>query len=178
MISFLVIVIVLAVLSIYVGFVMNNDVVTQVVVKNSEGSKTALIVYHPGITSFSKDVAYSFAEGLVENDWRVELTTPSVESPSDLSGYNLLVVASNTYAFTPDAPTMRYLERVGDLNLTQTVLLTLGAGSAQESKQSLENMVQERNGTIIDSLLLYSMAPNEDDKSATEIAYQSAQQIT
>ena len=178
LITLLTIVVVSAVLLIYVGFVINNDVVTQLVIRNPEGAKTALVLYHPGLTSFSKDVAYAFADGLVENDWRVEVATPSFEAPTDVSKYSLLVVISNTYAFTPDAPTTRHLERIGNLNGIQSVLLTLGAGSAEESKQSLENMIQDRNGTIIESLLLYSMAPNEGDKSATEIAEQTAQQIT
>jgi hypothetical protein len=58
------------------------------------------------------------------------------------------------------------------------VLITLGAGSAEGSKQALENMVKASNGTITESLLLYNIAPNEGDKSATEIARQIAQQIT
>jgi hypothetical protein len=178
LITLLTIVVVSAILLIYVGFVINNDVVTQLEIRNPEGAKTALVLYHPGLTSFSKDVSYAFADGLVENDWRVEVATPSLEAPTDVSKYSLLVVVSNTYAFTPDAPTTRHLERIGNLNGIQSVLLTLGAGSAQDSKQSLENMIQDRNGTIIESLLLYSMAPNEGDKSATAIAKETAQQIT
>jgi hypothetical protein len=178
LITLLVMVVILAVLLAYVAYAINNDVVTQLVIRNPEGVKTALVLYHPGLTSFSKDVAFAFADGLVENDWRVEVTTPSIEAPTDLSKYSLLVVVSNTYAFTPDAPTTRQLERIGNLSGIQSVLITLGAGSAQESKQSLENMIQARNGTIIESLLLYSMAPSEGDKSATEIAEETAQQIT
>ena len=178
LITLLAIVVILAVLLAYVGFVISNDVFTQLVIRNPEGVKTALVLYHPGLTSFSKDVAFAFSDGLVKNDWRVEVATPSIEAPTDVSKYSLLVVVSNTYAFTPDAPTTRHIERIGNLNGIQVVLLTLGAGSAQESKQSLENMIQARNGTIIKSLLLYSMAPNEGDKSATEIAEETAQQIT
>ena len=178
LITLLTIVVISAILLIYIGFVINNDVVTQLVIRNPEGAKTALVLYHPGLTSFSKDVAYAFADGLVENDWRVEIATPSLEAPTNVSKYSLLVVVSNTYAFTPDAPTTRHLERIGSLNGIQSVLLTLGAGSAEESKQSLENMIQDRNGTIIESLLLYSLAPNEEDKSATEIAKETARQIT
>ena len=153
---------------------MNNDVISELVIKNPEGSKTALLLYHPGLSSFSHDVSHSFAEGLASKNWRVEITTPSIEAPTDLSKYDLLVVSSNTYAFTPDSPTIRQLERIGNLNGIQTVLLTLGAGSALESKQSLEIMVEAQNGTIIGSILVYSMAPNEGDKSPTELAKQTA----
>jgi hypothetical protein len=162
----------------YASVGMNNDVITDLVVKNPQGTKTALVLYHPGLSSFSHDIAYAFADGLVSSGWRVEIATPSIEAPTDLSKYSLLVVSSNTYASDPDKPTIRQLERIGELNEIQTVLITLGLGSAQGSKQSLENIIQAHNGTIVQSLLLYSMAPNEGGKSATEIATQAAQQIT
>lgn len=158
----------------YASFVMNNDVVSELAIKNPQGSKTALILYHPGLSSFSHDVSYAFTDGLIQNNWRVEITTPSREAPIDISKYDLLVVASNTYGFSPDTPTTRHLERIGDLNEIQVVLLTLGAGSALESQQSLENMVQTQSGIIIRSILVYSMAPNEGDKSPTELARETA----
>lgn len=178
LITLLTLLIIAASLLVYASIGMDNDVITELTIKNTKGAKAALILYHPGLTSFSHDMAYAYADGLVSNNWRVEITTSSTQAPTELSKYDLLVVLSNTYAFTPDKPTTRQLERMGSLNGIQTVLITLGAGSAQESKQSLENMVRASNGDIIQSFLLYSMAPNEGDKSATEIAYQSAQQIT
>ena len=162
----------------YVSFAMNNDVVTQLVIKNPTGNKTALVLYHPGLSSFSHDVSYAFADGLVSNGWRVEIATSSIEAPTNLSKYSLLVISSNTYAFTPDSPTTRQLERIGNLNGIQTVLLTLGAGSAQESQKALETTIQTSNGTILQSLILYSMAPNQGDRTATEIAQQTAREIT
>jgi hypothetical protein len=162
----------------YVSFAMNNDVVTQLVIKNATGSKTALVLYHPGLSSFSHDVSYAFADGLVSNGWRVEIATSSIEAPTNISKYSLLVISSNTYAFTPDSPTTRQLERIGNLNRIQTVLLTLGAGSAQESQKALETTIQTLNGTILQSIVLYSMAPNQGDRSATEIAQQTAIEIT
>ena len=177
-ITFFTLLIIAAALLVYASIGMNNDVITELTIENSQGAKSALILYHPGLTSFSHDVAYAYTDGLVSNNWRVEITTSSTQAPTNLSKYGLLVVLSNTYAFTPDKPTTRQIERMGNLDEIQTVLITLGAGSAQESKQSLESMVIASNGNIIQSLLLYNMAPNEGDKSATEIAYQSAQQIT
>jgi hypothetical protein len=162
----------------YASFAMNNDVVTQLVIKNPTGNKTALVLYHPGLSSFSHDVSYAFADGLVSNGWRVEIATSSIEAPTNLSKYSLLVISSNTYAFTPDSPTTRQLERIGNLNRIQTVLLTLGAGSAQESQKALETTIQTSNGTILQSLILYSMAPNQGDRTATEIAQQTAREIT
>ena len=156
---------------------MNNDVITELVIKNPDGAKTALIVYHPGLSSFSHDVSYAFAEGLTTNNWLVEVTTPSTEAPTDLSKYDLIVISSNTYGFNPDTPTTHHLERIGDLKGIETVLITLGAGSAEESQKIFENLVDSHNGTIIESLLLYSLAPNENNKKATEIAEQIASEI-
>lgn len=156
---------------------MNNDVITQLIIKNPEGNKTALVLYHPGLSSFSRDVSYAFAEGLVSNNWRVEIATPSIEAPTDLSNYDLLVVSSNTYGFNPDTPTSRHIERIGDLKGIETVLITLGAGTAENSQQIFKNLVESHNGTIIESLLLYSMAPNEGGNSATEVAEQTAKEI-
>ena len=178
LITFLALLIITISLLAYASIGMNNDVITEITIKNPQGTKSALILYHSGLSSFSHDIAYAYAGGLVSNNWRVEITTSSSQAPTNLSKYDLLVILSNTYAFTPDKPTIRQIERLGDLNGSQTVLITLGAGSAQESKQSLESMIIASNGDIIQSLLLYSMAPNEGNKSAKEIAYQSAQQLT
>ena len=170
-------IIVSTLLLIYASLGMNNDVITQLLIKNPEGSKTALVIYHPGLSSFSHDVSYAFADGLVSTAWRVELATPSIEAPINLSEYSLLVVVSNTYGFNPDTPTTRHLERIGDLEGIETVVITLGAGSAEQSQKALENLVEDSNGVIIESLILYSMAPNEGDFRATEIADQAAKAI-
>ena len=176
LIVFITIIILSASLLTYASFGMSNDVITQLIIKNSEGSKTALILYHPGLSSFSHDVSYAFADGLVSNGWRGELATPSIEAPIDLAKYSLLVIASNTYGFNPDTPTIRHLERIGNLDGIETVVITLGAGSAEQSQEALENLVENSNGTIIESLILYSMAPNEGDKSATELAEKTARE--
>ena len=160
-----------------ISYLINTDKVTQIGLINPNGEKNAIIFYHPGLSSFAHDVSYAFADGLTLNDWRVEIATPSIEAPTDLSKYDLLVIASNTYGFNPDTPTIRHLERVGNLKGKQTVVITLGAGSAEQSQQVFEDLIKTQNGTIIASMLLYSMAPNEEGNSATEIANQVAQQI-
>jgi hypothetical protein len=160
-----------------ISYLINTDKLTQIEIINPNGEKNAVIFYHPGLSSFAHDVSYTFADGLTLNNWRVEIATPSIEAPTDLSKYDLIVITSNTYGFNPDTPTIRHLERIGDLKGKQTVLITLGAGSAEQSQQVFEDLVKTKNGTIIGTLLLYSMAPNEEGNSATEIAIQVAQQI-
>ena len=85
LISILAFVIVVAGVSGFIFFKINNDYVSEIEVLNAEGS--ALIIYHPGLSSFMQDVAYAFADGLVENGWRVEITTASSQAPTDMSDY-------------------------------------------------------------------------------------------
>jgi len=90
--TFLALLIIAVSLLAYASVAMNNDVITELKIENSQGTKTALILYHPGLTSFSHDIAYAYADGLVSNNWRVEITTSSTQAPTDPSNYDLLVV--------------------------------------------------------------------------------------
>ena len=60
-------------------------------------------------------ITRAFSEGLVSNGWRVDVTTASKEAPTDLTGYDLLVLSAPTYDWVPAKPIQRYLERLGDL---------------------------------------------------------------
>jgi flavorubredoxin len=180
LISVIVIVVVLASLLAYVIYAINTDIATELVVKNPDGSKTALVLYHPGLSSFAHDVSYAFADGLASNGWRVEIATPSTQASTDTSKYNLLVLVASTYGGQPDSPTMRHLERMGDLHGINTVIVALagGVGGAESTTKALQEAVSSANGTIIKLLALYNQAPNEGNKSATELAEQAGSEIT
>lgn len=133
------------------GFIMlkiNSDYVSGIDVLNTDGSKTALIIYHPGLSSFMKDTAYAFADGLVEDGWRVEITTASSEAPTDLSDYSLLVLGSPVYAGSPSPTIKRHVERIGELQGIDIVLLVTSAGSDGGTEASMQQTVEEYNGTI------------------------------
>ena len=175
LIAVLTIVIVLASLLAYMIFAIGNDVVTDVMVKNAEGSETALMLYHPGLSSFAHDVAYAFADGLVSGGWRVEIATPSSEAPTDASDYGLLVLCFSTYGGKPDSPTTRHLERMGDLGGVNVVLVGLAGGDAQGSTAIMRDAVEYANGVIILEKAWFNMAPNEGDKAATVLAEETGQ---
>ncbi len=173
----LAVVIVFASVSAYVFFAIGNDVVSEVVVKNEEASETALVLYHPGLSSFAHDVAYAFADGLVSSGWRVEIATPSSEAPTDASEYGLLVLCFSTYAGSPDSPTVRHLERMGDLGGVDVVLVGLAAGDAESSMATMREAVVDANGEIILEKAWFTQAPNEGDKAATVLAEETGQGI-
>ena len=77
---------------------LNRDVISGIEVINAGGSKTALVVYQPGLSGFPHDISYAFANGL-RISW-VEgrrLPLAGLQAPSDLSNYSLLVLGFPIY---------------------------------------------------------------------------------
>lgn len=161
----------------FIFFKINNDYVSGIKVLNADGSETALVIYHPGLSSFMEDVTYSFADGLVANGWKVEVTTASSQAPTDLSGYSLLVLGSPVYAGAPSPTIKRHVERIGDLQGIDTVLLVTSGGSEGDAEASMQQTVQEHNGTIETVLSLFTSVPNEGDGDPSDIAEQVGREI-
>lgn len=185
--SLVIVLIVLAVTCILSYLWLNKDIVSQVEVRNPSGDVgTALIVYHPGKSDFSEKVTSGFAEGLVSNGWRVEVTTASTQTPTGLSDYDLLVLGGPTYYFAPNRSIRRYLSRLGDLRGLHTVTIITAMGSGERSTSIMEKQVREANGDLVNALLLYTMRPNDDDNYvdgkqnqalAVKMAIQAAKEI-
>ncbi len=144
--------------------------VTYTKTLNSSGQKIALVIYHPGLTSFTKDVASAYADGLVSNGWQVELTTASKEAPCNLSKYQLLVLCWPIYDFNP-APTLtNYLYRVGDLNGVNTTIVTVGGGlDPLNASVAMNKIVQDAHGQVIQSLTLF-----RSNRNMTELTQQAS----
>jgi hypothetical protein len=143
------------------GLVVNAEVISEIEVLNPNGSAgTTLLVYHPGRSGFQKMLIEGFSEGLVSNGWRVEITTASREAPTDLSGYDLLVLSAPTYDWVPARPIQRYLERLGDLGGQPTVVVISAAGTTTLSLPKMESLVREANGDLVTSHALWTLVPN------------------
>jgi hypothetical protein len=160
---------------------LNQEVASEVAVRNPEGkSGTALVVYHPGRRGFGEKVRAAFVEGLISNGWRVEVTTASAQAPADVSEYDLLILAGPTYGFTPSRPLLRYLARLGDLAGKSVVTINTAMGAGERSNAILQRAVGEANGKLLKSLLLYTIRPNEDlygINDAEEIASKAAREV-
>ena len=143
---------------------LNQEVVGKVEVQNPEGDAgTALVVYHPGRGSFHPRVISGFVKGLAAKGWRVEVATASPQAPADLSGYDLLVLGSPTYWFTPSLAIRRYLRWLGNLGGRPTVTIITGLGAGGRSTAAIERQVREANGQLVKALLLYRMRPNDEE---------------
>jgi hypothetical protein len=157
------VVVILAAGMVLLYLVTSQDVASGIEVLNRGGDQgTALVVYHPGLTGFHERVTSAFADGLVSNGWRVEMTTASPYAPTDLSSYDLLVLGGPTYFWTPNRPIKSYLSRLGNLGGKRTAIIITALGMGERSISTMERLVQAANGDLVKSLLLYSLAPNED----------------
>lgn len=161
---------------------MNRQVVSKIEMLNADATAgTALVVYHPGVSSFPQKVNRAFADGLVEAGWRVEMTTASSYAPTELGSYDLLVLSSPTYAGGPAKPFRSYLEALGDLGGQRVVIIISGAGSTDESVAIAEELVRNANGELVRSFPIWTMAPNEEMYAISdpvEIMRQAAMEIS
>jgi flavorubredoxin len=161
-----------------VAWVEFHEVVSEIKILNSEGEgNTALIIYQKGLRDFQPRVAFAFAEGLVSKGWRVEITTVSSRAPTDISGYDLLVIGWPTYMFNPSLPLRRYLKRIGDLKNKGVVIICTAAGAPAGSCKKMKDLVQATNGKIVKSLTLFTMRPNEGNSDPMEIATKIGKEI-
>ena len=164
-----------------------REVVSDVTTLNPEGEAgTSLVVYHPGKNDFQRRVFSGFAEGLVANGWRVEMTTPSSQTPTDLAGYDLLILGGPTYGFAPNRPIQKYLGRLGDLEGKPTVTIITALGMGERSTEMMQRLVRQANGDLVRALVLYKARPNDDDNPvdgkqnqelAVEMATQAANEL-
>ena len=142
---------------------MSSEVVSDLKVSNPAGEEgVALVIHHPGISDFQRQMNYAFTDGLVSNGWRVEITTASSQAPTDLSGYDLLVLGGPVYAGAVAQPVVSYLSGLGDLGGKRTVLIISGAGKTDEAVSVMEKLVQDANGDLVKSLPIWTQAPNEE----------------
>jgi flavorubredoxin len=174
---FLAVVALSAILGIYAALTLNKDVVSDIDAINPGGSKSALIVYQPGLTSFPHDVSHAFGNGLAASGWSVELTTASSQTPSNLTKYSLLVLGFPCYGGTPGTAIVRYVDRLTNLQGIDTVIIACAAGTTGGSVDTMKQKVQAAGGTFKESLTLFTIAPNTGGGSATDIARQAGAQI-
>jgi flavorubredoxin len=156
-------------------------------VRNAGGDTgSALVVYHPGRGTFHRRVVGGFVDGLGASGWRVEVATANDQAPRELANYDLLVLGSPTYWFTPSLPIRRYLRQLGDPEGQPTVTIVTGLGAGERSSKVLQGKVRDAHGNLVKSLTLYRMRPNDDDNYAdgkqnralaVEMAEQSARSL-
>jgi flavorubredoxin len=143
---------------------VDRETARPIEIANADGTAgAALIVMSPGASSFPDEIAASFAQGLVRSGWRVERTTPSIETPTDLSGYDLVVVGSPIYRSAPTKPLRDWLSRLGDLKGKPVAILLTGMGSADEALVVTRQLVTDAKGEVAGAYAYFNLSPNDSE---------------
>lgn len=147
----------------YLEYSVYREVQTDVDVLNPDGTKTALVIYHPGLSDYAKNVTYTYAEALATNGWAVEITTASPQAPTYITKYSLLVLGWAIYDFNPAPTITNQIHRIGNLNSINTTVIILGGGlDPLNVKDSITRIVQDANGNIVQMLTSYRSTRNFD----------------
>jgi len=140
----------------YFEYSVYRETITQIDVLNTEGTKTALVIYHPGLTDYAENITYTYAEALAANGWRVEVATASSQAPNDLTKYSLLVLCWAIYDFSPAPTITNYIHRIGNLNGINTTVIVLGGGlDPFNAKDAMIQTIDDANGNVIQTLTAY-----------------------
>jgi hypothetical protein len=140
----------------------------------------ALILYHPSRDAgFSDDLSLAFAQGLQAQGVAVDRATLTSDTPADPQGYSLVAVVTNTYYWTPDLPTLHYLERA---HLTQVRVVGLigGAGSTGRAQRVLETALRQAGATAPQTRPFWLWRPNDEARphaSNRDVALDLAKQF-
>ena len=134
----------------WVWWAASREVVTGITTLSTTGTTgRALIVYHPGLSDFPDRITTAFAGGMASAGWRVDRTTASRRAPTDLSGYDLVVLSSPVYANAAAPPLTHYLDRLGDLRGRPVVLVFTAAGDASPALEISTTQAQAHHGRVV-----------------------------
>ena len=157
----------------YFEYSVYREVSTQTVILNANGAKIALVIYHPGLSEYAKNVTYTYAEALASIDWRVEIATASPLAPTEITKYSLLVLGWAIYDFNPAPTITNQINRIGNLNGINTTIIILGGGlDPLNVKEAITKTVRDANGTITQIFTAYrsQRSPTLLQTKAAEIA--------
>jgi flavorubredoxin len=156
---------------------VDSDVISEIQTLNPGQDNRALLVYHPGLSGFHKDVVDEYVRGLVDNvnrGWTVGVVTASTEAPVDWSEYDLVVISSPTYGGQPAPSINRYLSRVNNWSHAKIVVLMTSSG--EPTADSVALTLESNGGKVVDSIDL-TMMPWTQMQDRLNEAYERAKTL-
>ena len=128
------------------------------------GRAKALVLFHPSRDArFSDDLSLAFAQGLQAGGMGVDRATLTQHAPASAQGYALVAVVSNTYYWTPDLPTLRYLGRAR-LDGVPAVGLIGGAGATGRSQRLLDEALRGSGAKVLQTRSFWLLRPNDETR--------------
>ncbi len=127
----------------------SREIVQDLEIRNPGGTNgTVFVVFRPGVTSFNQDIVNEFIRGLVDSDWRVEVTTSSPETPTNVSTYDLVVLGSPVNGAKPHQSMLDYLARANFSGKPVVLILTSG-GEDGPGMIYFENATMDAQGVVL-----------------------------
>ena len=124
------------------------EIIRDVEIQNPDGTKgIVFVVFRPGLTSFNEDVVNEFIRGLVDSDWRVDVTTTSQHTPTNVTMYDLIVIGSPTNGGKPHESMLGYLTRA-DFEGKPVVLILTSGGIGGTGLDHFKNATIDANGMV------------------------------
>jgi flavorubredoxin len=128
------------------------EIVRALEIQNPDGTTgTVFVVFRPGLTGFNEGVVNEYVRGLVGSDWRVEVTTCSSQTPTNVTGYDLIVLGSPVNGGQPHAAMLDYLSRVDLLGKPVVLILTSG-GIGGTALDYFKNVTIAANGVVLSTM--------------------------
>jgi hypothetical protein len=86
-------------------------------------------------------------------------------------------LGSPVYGGIPASSIKRHVERVGDLQGIDTVLLVTSGGSDGGAEAALQQTVEDYGGSVVKVVSLFNAAPNEGNGDPLDIAEQAGREF-
>lgn len=129
-----------------------------------EGELTALVLFHPSRDAhFSEDLSVAVADGLKATGFSVHRATLTRDTPEAPKDYALIAVVSNTFWWTPDLPTLRYLARA-KFGGVYAIGLIGGGGSTGRSHRILDEALRKSGANVIRTRAFWLGRPNDETR--------------
>jgi len=109
--------------------------------------RRALIVYQPGLGSWTRDVARALAQGLNGAGYTVALDRPGKHLPTDLSPFAVIAFGSPVYAGQTSPALRRYMRSISGYGDQAVILFAVGGttrGGESELGQLADLVPAER----------------------------------
>ncbi len=135
----------------------------EVLLGDGNASMKALIVYQPGITGFTHEMAHRIAAGLNDKGYEVTLNHPGPYLSSDVSQYALVVFCSPVYSGQPSKALTDYMSAVKTSPSCRIVLISTGGFKYY---MELDAMERSLRGTKAYKKVKFITGESDNDRSA------------
>ncbi len=131
---------------------------------SASGKLRALVLYHPSRDAhFSDDLSLALARGLAAAGFAVDRATFTSQTPPNPGQYAVVGLVSNTYFWTPDRPTLHYLERAR-LQGVAAIGIMGGAGATGRSERLLREAIAATGARVLQTRSFWLLRPNDESR--------------